>query len=307
MSHFIERMTASAMSPHVLDMALAIAWHCCSDAAHLERFRAALTSKPSNVLTFAGILTPEGTNDISIPNCSVVHSIAELDAALSRETKGQVQSAGLEEPVAMTHVVCIVIALCFRGLWKYPFDLSQNATKPFRGNDGEKSMVFMHITRDFEYLEDYRAMNDAVCAVAVFPYECGARFIVVLPRDGTQPLPAVDWETLCRTTMPTHELIVTIPQFSMRRQVDMMPYLAKLKASGLIYDRLLPRGTLASAYQDITMVFNNKGTWFMSIMVEKVLERSEKLEGPRVFCCDRPFRWAVVSAENHIIATGRLQ
>ncbi|MGH7588747.1 MAG: serpin family protein [Gemmatimonadota bacterium] len=220
-------------------------------------------------------------------------SVERINGWVEEETNGRIKQ--IIDMIRPEHVMFLINAMYFKGLWQIPFDKDDTRPAPFRRADGSEVQVQM-MTVDSLFANN---VTDRYHAVDL-PYGGGAfSMTIVLPAEGVATadlvaaLDAPAWRTLIEGLHPQF-LQVSLPRFELEYEKTLNETLQELgirKAFGdADFSRLTPGGGVWLDYvkQKAFVKVDEAGTEAAAATVGAIA-----VSAPPPFLADRPFVFAI--------------
>ena len=150
-----------------------------------------------------------------------------INAWVNEKTNGRIDQ--IVDAINPEHVMFLINAVYFKGIWTYQFDPAQTQDDRFNAADGSQAPCqMMHVAGDFSYFA-----NASFQAIEL-PYgDAGFSMVILLPRVPSQMdslIGAITPETWAAWmgSFSTHAVQLSLPKFTLRYDLTMNDVLASL-------------------------------------------------------------------------------
>jgi len=235
-----------------------------------------------------------------------------INAWVAAATRNSIEE--IVDEIAPDHVMFLINAIYFKGIWQTEFDKKKTVARPFMLYDGsQKDVMTMEMTADFAYTarEGYRVIE--------LPYGRGNfSMLVFLPEPGSnvnELIENLDWEqwnSLAAELSFKREINVRLPRFEFSYETELkqplmnlgiqkafIPYQADF--SGITDEEIYISRVRHKSFVEV----NEEGT--EAAVVTSIEFREMSISEPFTFYVNRPFVFALKEKyTNSMLFIGRV-
>jgi serine protease inhibitor len=235
-----------------------------------------------------------------------------INAWVADATRNRIEE--IVDEIAPDHVMFLINAIYFKGIWQMEFDIKASAKRPFTLHDGsQKDVMTMEMTADFAYTEraGYRVIE--------LPYGRGNfSMIVFLPdpdlnvNELIENLDPEQWNSLAAELSFKREISLRLPRFGFSYEAELkqpmmnlgieeafIPYQADF--SGITDEEIYISRVRHKSFVEV----NEEGT--EAAAVTSIEFRETSISEPFTFYVNRPFVFALKEKyTNSMLFIGRV-
>ncbi len=237
-----------------------------------------------------------------------------INAWVAAQTNNRIEE--IVEEVTRDHVMFLINAIYFKGVWTKAFVEEETRLRPFRmGNGQEAEVMTMEMKDDMVWVEreGYQVLE--------LPYGRGNyNMLVMLPDAGPDELIASldgdEWEALAQALdrSPPQEVSVRLPRFSFEYDAELEDPLKDLGIREAFdpwaadFSRMTEEQVFVSRVRHMSFVeVNEEGTEAAAATSVEISRTSFDPDGPVIFHVDRPFLFAIrEKSTNTLLFIGRV-